>query len=230
MSDTPPPNRNPKRQRKKEGAQARRAAEMAALRRQQRNRRMVRVGVLAGVVIAGILLISALGGDDDKDTADVASDSSSTTAVDESPTTSALSDVTPMACDAPSGDENTDMTTKPTVTVPEAPVTELQCQDLVVGDGDEVTSAGDTVQVHYVGVSQSTGEEFDTSWGGEPIEFALTGVISGWTNGLPGMKVGGRRLLTIPADQAYGDDPSTGRPTGTLVFVIDLLSVTKLAG
>jgi FKBP-type peptidyl-prolyl cis-trans isomerase len=227
MSDTPP-NRNPKRQRKKEGAQARRAAELAALRRQQRNRRIIRMAVLAVVVVGGILLISALGGDDKKD--DSAKDASATTetSVAEGSTTTVPLDVTPMTCDPASG-ENTDLSAKPTITVPAAPVTDLQCQDLVVGDGDEVVSAGDTVTVEYVGVSQSSGKEFDSSWdeGEDPVTFELTQVISGWTQGIPGMKVGGRRLLTIPGDQAYGEaghPPDIG-PNDTLVFVVDLVDV-----
>lgn len=226
---TTPPNRNPKRARQKEGAQARRAAEMAALKRQQRNRRMVRVGVFAVVVLAALLLVSVLGGDDDDPVA--SDDTTTTTAAEDTTDTSAALDVTPLTCEGPSG-ENTDLETKPTVTVPPEPATELTCQDLVVGDGDEVTSAGDTVEVHYVGVSQSTGVEFDASWGGDTAEFPLTGVINGWTEGIPGMKVGGRRVLTIPGDRAYGEagrPPDIG-PNDTLVFIIDLISVTKLGG
>lgn len=217
MSETPS-TRNPKRQRKKEGAQARRAAELAALRRQQRNRRIVRVGVLLGVAVAAVLLVSWLGGDDDEEP--VATDATTTTA---STSTTAAGEVTPLTCEPPSG-ENADLTTEPTVTVPEAPATELACQDLVVGDGEEVVSATDVVQVHYIGARQEDGEVFESSHGGEPATFGLDGVIRGWTQGIPGMKVGGRRMLTIPAELAYGDDDPS-RPTGTLVFVIDLLDV-----
>jgi peptidylprolyl isomerase len=215
-------NRNPKRQRQKEGAQARRAAELAALRRQQRNRRFVRVGLLAGVAVAAVLLISFLGGDDDDEP--VATDETSTTTIAEETTTSTTAvpiPATPLTCDAPSG-ENTDMATKPTVAVPDEPAAELTCQDLVVGTGDEVLNSNDVVQVHYVGVAQSDGLEFDASWGGEPATFPLDGVIAGWTQGIPGMKVGGRRVLTIPAELAYGED---GEPGGTLVFIVDLLAV-----
>jgi peptidylprolyl isomerase len=229
MANTPP-NRNAKRQRQKEGTQARRAAELAALRRQQRNRRIIRIAVMAVVVLGAIFLISALGGDDD-DKADTASDTSSTTdttIADDSSTTMPL-DVTPPTCEPATG-ENTDLATKPTIQVPAEKATELSCTDLVVGEGDEVVSAGDEVTVEYVGVAQSTGEEFDSSWdeGEDPVTFGLTGVISGWTNGIPGMKVGGRRLLVIPGDAAYGP---TGRPDSgigpdeTLVFVVDLVNV-----
>lgn len=212
-----PPTRTPKRQRKKEGQQARRAAELAARRRQARNRRIVRFGLLALVVIAGLFLIQAVGGDDDgEETA-----STSTTAA-ESETDEPTE---PLTCDGPTG-ENTDLATKPTITPPEEPATELTCVDLVVGDGAEATGPTDTVTVHYVGVGQASGEEFDASWGGEPASFPLDGVIAGWTQGIPGMKVGGRRLLTIPGDLAYPDGRPGIAPGETLVFVVDLLEVT----
>jgi peptidylprolyl isomerase len=224
MSDTPP-TRNPKRQRKKEGAQARRAAEMAALRRQQRNRRIVRAAIFAGIALAVIVFFSMRGDDgDDDQTASTDTETTETTVADS--TTVAPQPATPLTCEPPSG-EHTDMSAKPTPTVPEAPATELTCQDLVVGDGDEVLNTNDTVTVHYVGVAQSNGTEFDASWGGEPATFALTGVIAGWTEGIPGMKVGGRRLLTIPGEKAYGpggNPPDIG-PNDTLVFIVDLLEV-----
>jgi peptidylprolyl isomerase len=227
VSDAPP-TRNPKRQRKKEGAQARRAAELAALRKQQRNRRMVRIGLLAVVAVAAVFLISWLGGDDDEQP--VATEGTTTTiAEDGTSTTVAAEPITPLTCEGPSG-ENTDLAAKPTITVPEAPATELTCQDLVVGDGDEALNATDVVQVEYVGVGQASGEEFDSSWDADepPAEFALNGVIEGWTNGIPGMKVGGRRLLTIPGALAYGPqgNPSANiGPDETLVFVVDLIAV-----
>jgi peptidylprolyl isomerase len=123
-----------------------------------------------------------------------------------------------------------DTSKKPEVTVPPGdPPTALQSTDIVVGDGAEA-KAGDTVAVQYVGVSQSTGEEFDASWDrGEPFEFQLgTGaVISGWDQGVEGMRVGGRRQLVIPPDLAYGEQgqPPTIAPNETLVFVIDLLRI-----
>ena len=85
---------------------------------------------------------------------------------------------------------------------------------------------GGTVEVHYVGVDYDTGEEFDSSWGrGESIEFPLQGLIQGWQDGIPGMKVGGRRQLIIPPAQAYGPAGSGHQLSGkTLIFVIDLLS------
>ena len=79
--------------------------------------------------------------------------------------------------------------------------------------------------MHYLGVEYDTGEEFDSSWGrGQPIEFPLRGLIQGWQDGIPGMKVGGRRQLVIPPAQAYGPVGSGRRLSGkTLIFVIDLL-------
>ena len=95
----------------------------------------------------------------------------------------------------------------------------------VEGDGEEVP-AGATVTVHYAGVLLD-GTEFDASFGGQPATFPLGGVIPGWTEGLPGMKVGGRRLLVIPSDLAYGAagfEPVIP-PDSPLVFVVDMLDV-----
>ena len=94
---------------------------------------------------------------------------------------------------------------KPEIDFPDGPApAELVIEDLVVGDGAEAVPGG-TVEVHYVGVEYDTGEEFDSSWNrGESIEFPLRGLIKGWQDGIPGMKVGGRRKLVIPPAQAYG--------------------------
>ena len=102
--------------------------------------------------------------------------------------------------------------------------TELVIRDIVVGDGAEATP-GAKVEVHYLGVEFDSGEEFDSSWNrGESIEFPLRGLIQGWQDGIPGMRVGGRRKLTIPPAQAYGPAGSGHRLSGkTLIFVIDLL-------
>jgi peptidylprolyl isomerase len=92
-----------------------------------------------------------------------------------------------------------------------------------------VAKAGDTVEVHYVGVAYSTGEEFDASWNrGEPLRFRLGmgQVIAGWDQGVQGMKVGGRRQLVIPPDLGYGNRGAGGiiRPGETLIFICDLVS------
>jgi peptidylprolyl isomerase len=119
---------------------------------------------------------------------------------------------------------------KPTIDFPEGDApSELQITDLVVGDGAEA-KAGDQVVVHYVGVAHSTGEEFDASWNrGTPFAFPLGAgrVIAGWDQGVQGMRVGGRRQLTIPAKLGYGDRGAGNaiRPGETLIFVVDLLGV-----
>ena len=102
-------------------------------------------------------------------------------------------------------------------------------EDIVVGDGPEATP-GSLVSAHYVGVTHDGGEQFDASWDrGDPLEFRLgVGmVIQGWDEGITGMKVGGRRRLTIPAHKAYGERGAGGviKPGATLVFVVDLVGV-----
>jgi peptidylprolyl isomerase len=117
---------------------------------------------------------------------------------------------------------------KPTVTVPSGPAPKkLVIKDLIKGTGKAVTSPTQSVTVNYVGVLYKGGKEFDSSWSRhEPSTFPLTGVIAGWTQGIPGMKVGGRRELIIPAELAYkkAGRPPTIPPNAPLVFVIDLLA------
>ncbi|MEO3975337.1 FKBP-type peptidyl-prolyl cis-trans isomerase [Streptomyces sp. CAU 1734] len=119
---------------------------------------------------------------------------------------------------------------KPEIDFPEGnPPADLEIVDIWEGDGPEAT-AGAFVSVHYVGVSFSTGEEFDASWNrGEAFRFPLGGgrVIAGWDKGVQGMKVGGRRRLTIPPHLGYGDRGAGGaiKPGETLIFVVDLLGV-----
>jgi len=122
----------------------------------------------------------------------------------------------------------TDLNAKPELDFPEGPAPkQLDIVDIVVGDGAEAT-AGATVDVHYLGVEYDTGEEFDSSWNrGQSINFPLGSLIAGWQQGIPGMKVGGRRKLTVPAHLAYGPAGSGHRLSGkTLIFVIDLLGVS----
>ena len=111
-----------------------------------------------------------------------------------------------------------------------APTT-LVTKDLVTGTG-QTAKAGDTVTVNYVGVLYKTGKEFDSSWSrNQPFTTALStgSVIPGWVQGIPGMKVGGRRELIIPASLAYGAKGSTPTipPNSPLVFVVDLLSISS---
>jgi FKBP-type peptidyl-prolyl cis-trans isomerase len=126
---------------------------------------------------------------------------------------------------------STDLSKKPTV--PKATGTapkELQASDVVTGTGAEAKS-GDKVTVQYVGTLFDTGKEFDTSWqkGRQPFAFTIGQgqVIQGWDQGIPGMKVGGRRVLVIPADLAYGaaGSPPTIPANAPLVFVVDLKKV-----
>ena len=119
---------------------------------------------------------------------------------------------------------------RPEIDFPEGPPPQdLQIVDEVVGEGTEA-QAGMTVRAHYVGVAYSTGEEFDASWNrGQPLDFRLGvgQVIPGWDQGVAGMKVGGRRRITIPPNLAYGKRGAGGviGPDETLVFVVDLVGV-----
>ncbi|MGL5824268.1 MAG: FKBP-type peptidyl-prolyl cis-trans isomerase [Nocardioides sp.] len=121
--------------------------------------------------------------------------------------------------------------TKPDVDFPDYdPPSDLTVTELAAGDGVEAT-AGSTVEVHYVGVAHSTGEEFDASYDrGAPLRFQLGAgqVIVGWDQGVAGMKVGGRRQLVIPPHLGYGDRGAGGviKPGETLIFVVDLVNVT----
>jgi peptidylprolyl isomerase len=121
-------------------------------------------------------------------------------------------------------------TEKPEVDFPGGePPADLQITDITVGDGAEA-KAGDHVQVHYVGVAYSTGEEFDSSYDrGDPLGFQLGAgrVIAGWDQGVQGMRVGGRRQLVIPPHLAYGDRGAGNviAPGETLIFVCDLVGV-----
>jgi peptidylprolyl isomerase len=120
---------------------------------------------------------------------------------------------------------------KPKVQVPSGPAPKtLQVKDLVKGNG-AVAKSGDNLSVQYVGVLYKNGKEFDSSWsrGAQPFAFQLGtgGVIPGWDKGVPGMRVGGRRELVIPAKLAYGaqgSPPDIG-PNQPLVFVIDLAGI-----
>lgn len=120
--------------------------------------------------------------------------------------------------------------TKPTISIPDgdAPA-DLAVDDEIVGDGAEATR-GRRVVVHYAGVAWSTGREFDSSWSrNDTFDFQLGAgeVISGWDDGVAGMKVGGRRRLTIPPHLGYGSRGAGGviKPNETLVFVVDLIDV-----
>ena len=129
--------------------------------------------------------------------------------------------------DSGAGNISDDLPTKPVIEASTDLPTELVTNDIVEGEGP-AAKAGDTVSMQYVGVVTDTGVEFDSSWsrGQEPFEFELGAgsVIAGWDEGIPGMKVGGRRELVIPSDLAYGEagSPPDIPPNATLTFVVDL--------
>ncbi len=122
------------------------------------------------------------------------------------------------------------MAQKPEISIPDGPPpADLVVEDLTVGHGPEA-GPGQRVDVHYVGVSWSDGRQFDASWDRRAtFDFKLGGgeVIPGWDQGVAGMKVGGRRRLTIPPDLGYGARGAGGviKPNETLVFVVDLVGV-----
>ncbi len=143
------------------------------------------------------------------------------------PAPTATQEATPES--TPAGD-NKDLETEPTITVPEGdPPTKLVIEDIVKGKGKKARK-GKTISVQYTGTSYTNKEKFDASWDrGTPFEFELGGgqVITGWDEGIVGMRVGGRRQLTIPPDMAYGPEgrPPAIAPNDTLIFIVDLLDV-----
>lgn len=174
---------------------------------------------LVAVLVALTMVAAACSGDDD----DAAGDE---------PGTEATPEPTAIPTPTPSGEvDNEDLEVKPVVTVPDGDApTDLTIDDVVVGDGD-VAEAGDTLIMAYVGVSYSTGLQFDASWDrGRPLAFTLGEgqVITGWDDGIVGMAEGGRRELVIPPDLAYGEAGSGSGAIGpdeTLIFVVDLIEV-----
>lgn len=114
----------------------------------------------------------------------------------------------------------------PTAYIVKEKVMELKIEDLRVGEGEEV-KAGDTITAHYKGTLATNGQKFDSSYDrGEPATFGLSQVITGWQEGVPGMKVGGKRRLIIPADMAYGATAQAGIPANSdLVFEVEVLGI-----
>ena len=123
----------------------------------------------------------------------------------------------------------TDTNSKPEFEIPnETPPAELVIEDIVEGTGPEA-QAGQNISAHYVGKAWSNGQQFDASWDrGQPLQFPLGAgrVIQGWDQGIVGMKVGGRRKITIPPQLGYGERGAPGAiaPNETLVFVVDLVT------
>jgi peptidylprolyl isomerase len=157
-------------------------------------------------------------------------DRTASTATDPAATAAAPSPAATAPPKAAAQSISKDLETKPEVPKPTgAPPATLVVKDIVKGKG-KTAKPGRNVTVQYVGVSYSTGEQFDATWdGGKPFQFQLGAqmVIPGWDRGVDGMKVGGRRELVIPPDLAYGAEGRPGiAPNETLVFVIDLLGVS----
>jgi FKBP-type peptidyl-prolyl cis-trans isomerase len=127
---------------------------------------------------------------------------------------------------APTTNQTENTTVDPTAYKVAGKVDQLQVTDLVVGTGAEV-KAGDSVTAHYKGTIAQTGVKFDSSYDrGEPATFSLSQVIPGWQQGVPGMKVGGKRRLVIPSNLAYGSQAQSTIPANSdLVFEIELLSI-----
>lgn len=204
---------------------------MAALAAERRRQRLIRRAIFLGVAIIGVgfvvVLVSRLS---DGGSTDVASSVTTSTFV---PTaTSAV----PAASASAAGKPCVAVSDPLPAGAPEVPVevgpppAVLLTQDIKVGTGADVP-ANSTVTANYIGVSCSTGKIFDSSYKGAspaPVAFSLTGVIKGWTDGIPGMKVGGQRLLGIPAAQGYGAQGNPGAgiaPDEPLWFVVEITDV-----
>jgi peptidylprolyl isomerase len=152
--------------------------------------------------------------------------------------TGATSAPTPAAASVPVPSKGP-LSVEPKIAVPSTPApTKLVSKDLITGTG-AVAAAGDELTVDYVGALYKTGKVFSTSWlkGGKtgqtfPFQLGVHAVIPGWDQGLVGMRVGGRRELTIPPALAYGAQGSGPSipPDSTLIFIVDLLAVSKTAG
>lgn len=205
-----------KRDRQKALRQERLAREAAQARARARRRRAINLGIGAVAVLAIAVFLSTRGGGATK----VATSTSTTTApaADAGTASAAGKPCVAVADPLPTG--------APDVPVKVgAPPTKLVSEDLKVGTGATV-GANDTVTVNYIGVSCSSGKIFDSSYSrNQAATFPLSGVIKGWTDGIPNMKVGGQRLLGIPSDQAYGAQgrPPTIAPDEALWFVVEVV-------
>src|SRR5712692_4672319 len=170
---------------------------------------------MRNAIVTLAMLCAACGGNKQQAQAPVATTAAQATGPQK------CADRTPAAAPA----ESSAGMTKPDVKVPAGPPPcKLVIQDIRSGTGAEAKT-GATVTVQYVGVSWSTSQKFDSSWDrGQPATFPLSQVIQGWQEGIPGMREGGRRRLSIPPDLAYGQQGGPGiAPGETLVFVIDLI-------
>jgi peptidylprolyl isomerase len=182
-----------------------------------------------------VLALAAAGCGSSTHPANIPSGGSSTSSADTTPAAPTPTPTTPAPTVTPAGaatSKTTDLSKKPVIPKqPKTAPTKLVVQDIVKGTGATATD-GKNLTVRYVGVLSSNGKQFDASWDRKPnsFDFALGqgSVIPGWDQGLVGMKVGGRRQLTIPSDLAYGPQgqPPTIPPNAPLVFVVDLKKVS----
>lgn len=201
-------------------AERRAAAKVAAARAaEQKRRRQALAGALAGLAVVGVIIAAflVLGGGDDEDDSAGSPASSATPA----PSATYAEGFPPL----PAGADPA-LGQRPTPAAGTGELTKLTVTPQIEGTG-AAAKAGQNITVNYVGVSYQTGEEFDASWNrSEPFSFQLGagGVIPGWDQGLVGVKVGSRVQLDIPADLAYGDNPTGGQPAGPLRFVVDILA------
>lgn len=210
-----------KRERQRQGRAARVEAARTAERRAANRRRLTIAVVLAAVVAIGVGIVAIAGGGDDETASTTSSTPAPTSSVPVTDTVAPGTPCVPLADPLPAD--------APTFEVPVGPPPGgLVIEDLVVGDGAEIP-AGATVTINYIGVSCSTGRIFDDSYSrGEPATFPLSGLIRGWQEGIPGMRVGGRRLLVVPPDLGYGPEGLPPRILGneTLVFFVSAEGVS----
>lgn len=199
-------------------AKERKARALAA-----RRRRQAVLGALAGMAVVGVIVAAfVLFGPSD--------DAADTPGAAGSPTPEATpglpTDAPPTAFPPTPAGADPVLGQRPKATPGGGTLTKLRVSPVVEGNGPPL-AAGQTVTVNYVGAKYGTGEEFDASWNrSEPFTFVVgTGsVIPGWDQGLVGVKVGSRVQLDIPANLAYGDNPTGGQPGGPLRFIVDVLS------
>ena len=214
-----------KRERKKAGHRARLNAERAARARYERRRKVVIAVSVPLAVLLVVGLFAVLSEGSGTATAPTSTTSSPSTTSASGPAGSAAGKPCVALSDTlPAGAPEVDVPVGP-------PPTTLQITDIKTGTGPAVTAA-DKVTVNYIGVSCSTGAIFDHSYSrAEPSTFGLDQVIPGWTEGLQGMQAGGVRRLVIPPDLAYGSSGQGAKiaPDETLVFVVELLSITPPA-
>ena len=203
-----------KRDRQKAPREERRAREAALAKAQARRSRAIRLAIGAAAFLALVFFLSTRGDDYSTDVA-----TTNSTAPPASGSASAAGKPCVAVADPlPAGAPAVPVKLGP-------PPTSLIKEDLKPGTGATV-APGSSVTVNYIGVSCSTGKIFDSSYQrNQPASFSLTGVIKGWTDGIPGMQVGGQRLLGIPADQGYGErgSPPDILPGETLWFVVEVV-------